>query len=754
MKRALGLLGLLVLMQPAGAASDRYWEWGYGYFAPYLSNSIKTVGELDLARWDWLDVEVNSPATVELMNRLLEINPKLKFLVRIWPINGMGIPDYHSHLGSCLDYVLYPEKKKEINQRTRDGVRYVREGLKSPQNVVGYCFLEEIPGAWGLGSLMSYQGEGPLPRPLEFHKEALEKHRGKPLVWDAEMKQWLGRQMVESLAELHKIIKNESGGKPVFYWHHTNFATLDDLPEPRPADFDLVKWRGYPIRFAEIIKPGLCDGFMAYPNSAKVWEEKYMRQVRANNWLYFSQLSHPSFMRLCAWPEAVKLVQTKMPQNLGTFIYCEGSCAARKVWNDDTSLPADPAWHQRWLSMPLHARHLARQFNVGMDVVRCYHHLRVSLDAKLQNAKPGDIFHLVGLIENPLDETYFNTPEEAVAREVKVNLTLPPGIIADPAHSAPTELPVGDMPGGSQRLVDWWLTVKDPAALKAGQPITVKATSASAHPGQAQCTGDVSFPSLQPQPIARSGFSWDENGFRYGGLRPVIEIRGQGEPIKNPTLTDGTNTVTWTGELWAGLKLVITPDLKARLYADNLLAGREESLKDPNDPTGYKRHSEGYLVASTTGVAYLRPGTKYRLSISGQAAEGGNSLVVLRAVKPDREVWQPSVLANRFGAKWAEPAQVIEIPSDVTSLQRLYLYRFQSKGQVWYGPLSLTPEGIPAEGLDVSDKLTGRPLQIGQGMLTRFTYRDESPDGTSAKVEVQLYKPQDVKLGPGVQQGF
>lgn len=753
MRVLLCLVLLLFTVATCHAAPAPYWQLGHGAYAPYLANAVEACGELDLARWDWLVVEIGSEDTIKLMNRLLEINPKLKFLARVWPINGMGDPEFRVAQGTCLDYTLYPEKREEIDRRLRDAIRQLKAGISNWDSIACFTFLEEIPGAWGCGELLPYTGEGPLPRTLEFHKTAIGKSRGKPLVWDAETKQWLGQQFVASMDSVHRIIKQESGGKLVFYWHHTNFGTLDDLPTPRLADFDLVKWGGYPVYFKDLIKPGLCDGFMAYPNNAKIWEEKYLRHVRENKWLFYSQLSHPSFMRLCSWPDAVQMVTNKLPQNLGYFLYCEGSCAAKGVWNDDQTMPKDPSWNAGWTSEALHLRHVAKQFNVGVDVVRRYKHLQVSLDANLGTPKAGQIFHLVALVENPKEATFYNDPAEAVAKDVRVKLLLPPGVVNDQRISAASDLQIGDLPAQGRRLADWWLTVKDPAALAAGKPIVVQATSANSDLGSCETACEVAFPSLQPHAITMSGATWTENGYRNGGLRPLIEIAAQDQPVKNPSLTDGQNTISYAGEFWGGMRLVITPDLKARLYPDNLLPQAADQLKDTADPTGNKSFGEGYGVHSANIGRYVRPGGRYRLTISGKAEGGAQSLVVLRAQKTAGGVWQESFLANRFTDQWAEASQEIEIPADVTSLERIYFYRFNQKGRVWYGPVSLIPADLAAEGLDVSDKLSGRPLQIGQGMLTDITYRDESPDAVRAKVIVTLANPAAIG-GKAVQQGF
>ena len=746
--RSVVTLVLLLILSagPVLAGPNRYMELGRGMYTPYLLNAVEELGELDIARWDWTGVEIGSAETVAAMNRLLEINPRLKFLLRAWPINHLGISDRYAGTATCLDYMLDPGKQAEMDQRMRDAIRLTRANLKNWDSVYGITFLEEIPGWWGCGSEVISHTEpgGPLPADLEHYREAIEKARGKPLVWDHETKMWLGQMYVASLERIHRLLKEETGGKLVFYWHHTNYSTLDAVGDPLPEGFDAVKWPGYPIYFREIIRPGLCDGFMAYPNGREVWENQYMRHVRRHGWLFFSQLSHYSSMRMGAWPETVEMVETKMPQNVGWFFFCGGDCAARGAWNDDQSLPKDPAWHQARTSAVLHQRKLAAEHNVGMDVVKRHLHLRVSLDARIGEPKKGDFVYLVALVENPLDVTYFfPDPTQAIARDVRVTLTLPKGLTANPRHSVGTEVRLGDLPARGRKIIEWWLSVEDPTALRQGRPLVVKATGRNVVEGQAETAKDVAFPAFLTHEIRASGEKWTENGFRYGNVKPIIEMVAVAEPVKNPTLSDGTRTLTYQGEIHAGQRLVITPTGQARLYADNILAGKEEPWKDASDPTGYKAHSEGYTVAAAAVFKYVRPGAKYRATLSGKVAEGSGGLLMLRFGKAGGGNWDAMLFENRLGTEWQTLSQEIELPPEVTVLQRMYLYRYQNKGTVWYGAVALEPADLPAEGLEVSDRLVGQPLLIEPGRLTEFTYTDDSPATTYTKVRVTLRPPVD-----------
>lgn len=741
-------MGITLALMLTGTASLRAanhnWELGHGFSAAYLENSLQVISELDIARWDWVLVEVHGQQNVPAMNRLLEINPRLKFLIRLWPINGLGVPGRMAGAATFLEYTLKPETQAEIDRRLRVAIRELRENISNWDNVVGFEFVEEIPGWWGCAHeiVSCTEPGGKIPEHLAHYKAELEQLLGKPLVWDAGTKWWVGKQCAATLERIHRLIKQESGGKLVFYHHQVGFATLDEVGETLPADFDVVKWAGYPFYFRDIIKPGVCDGFMAYPNGPVVWNNKYMRHVTKNGWLFFSQLSHQSFMRMSSWADTEAMVMARSLQNLGYFFFCTGDCAAAGVWNDDPAIPRDPAWNQRDVSTALHMRKHCAKWNIGMDVVRRHQHLQVRLDTKLDNLKAGDVFPLVAVIENPKDPSFYRSPEEAVARQVRVKAILPPGIVAEAKYSPPVELAIGDIPAQGRKSITWWLTLKDPKALQGRQALVVSATSANTDPGRAETRESVALPSLEPHVLRSSGEKWTENGFRYGGQRLTVEIVALGEPIKNPAVSDGIHTVTYRGEIWAGMRLVITGNLKARLYPANLLEGVEQAWTDPTDPSGYRAFSEGYQVGGAYLVKYLRAGAKYRLTISGKAEGGANSLVALRTGRREGEAWMPALLANAFAETWREASAELTVPDDIHVLERLYLYRFNNKGTIWYGPLSLVPADLPAEGKDVSEGVSGQAVVIPWGTVGEFTYLDESPAAGTGKVRVKLSLPE------------
>jgi hypothetical protein len=271
-------------------------------------------------------------------------------------------------------------------------------------------------------------------------------------------------------------------------------------------------------------------------------------------------------------------------------------------------------------------------------------------------------------------------------------------------------------------------------------PIKITVTSTNTEPAQSAVADDVAIPAFQPHEILASGESWMEAGYRLGGeLRPTIVLEGLATPIRNPSLSDGVRTLTYKGELAAGLKVVLTPDGKARLQATDLVADPSMGLTDSKDPTGFKAFSEGYGVAGQYLGKYVKGGVKYRVTISGKAEGGANSQVWLRCLTLEGKVWETGLLWNGFSEEWRDNVSAeVEIPAGVNHLERVYLYRANNKGRIWYGEVSIQRADVPAEGLDASAMASGQHPVIPPGTFTVMTYRDEDPPASSAKMRVQL----------------
>ncbi|HID07457.1 MAG TPA: hypothetical protein EYP10_09960, partial [Armatimonadetes bacterium] len=195
---------------------SHYWELGAGAYAPYIYSALEVIPALDLARWDWLVVEVHDERTVEAINKLLRINPRQRYLIRLWPINHLGHSGVFANTATFLCYLYKPGVREEVHRRLRTALRAIKTRMSRPQNVIGFTFLEELPGWWGAGGEISRQRDpNAIPEELKRHRKEIESDLGKPLRWDDEMRLWIGRKYVQTLAEAHRIIKSEFPDKLV-----------------------------------------------------------------------------------------------------------------------------------------------------------------------------------------------------------------------------------------------------------------------------------------------------------------------------------------------------------------------------------------------------------------------------------------------------------------------------------------------------------------------------------------------------------
>ncbi|MFW6164379.1 MAG: hypothetical protein ACODAJ_16540, partial [Planctomycetota bacterium] len=492
------VVSLAVGAARAGEVKDHYWDLGVGcYFG-----GLGALTELDVARFDWLFLCFGNIGatreTTELLNRLLAINPKLKIVVRVWPIMGLGDCPENRFQATFLHYLYKPGVKEKLLANTRDQLRVVLDHIDRPENVVGSVFLEELPLHFSADPFRANRAPGWA---MERFRDAIEAERGKPLAWDDETRRWWAAKWVQVLDEIHAAMKNASGGRLVFYYRQTNHATLDTVP----ADAALSRRLLVPIRWSDVIKPGRCDGLFAYPNNRRIWEQKYVRFAQANDWLLFSQVSHPSGMRLCSWEECLMLAKQRFPQNLGYFFYCSGACAAGRAWNADRGIPPGPRWNTRGVSIPLHVRRHLALADVGMDVVRRQPPLRLRVDLPLAGAKPGGFIHPRVVVENVREPTFFLDPQEALARDARITLRPPKGFEVSPRHSPPATLRLGDLQPGERRVADWWLAVADDCDGKLTQPFLLTARAAGATPTRLELGEDTGIPFAQPHEIGLPG---------------------------------------------------------------------------------------------------------------------------------------------------------------------------------------------------------------------------------------------------------
>ncbi|PIY44146.1 MAG: hypothetical protein COZ05_09050 [Armatimonadetes bacterium CG_4_10_14_3_um_filter_59_10] len=707
------------------AAANYFWKLGAGNYWHQGHQPI-----IDDARWDWLEINYPSEEAVEYLNRVQAINPKQKYLMRIWPTNGLGNPKYDLGTACMFDYLYKEGVREQIHNAIKAQVAVCLK-LKNLHNLIGFTFLEELPGWWGLGSEVGWtEDRTKVPERFEAYRAAIEKERGKPLVMDQETRLWIGKKYTDTLAEIHKAIKDAAPGKMVLYWHHSGYASLDEKGAT-------LEGQGvYPFHFSDIVKPDYCDGLMAYPNRPENFERRYLWFIRKAKCPYFTQLSHPSAMRLTNWPDAVVMAKTKEPWNMGYFLFCTGACNT-KQWNDD---PTVPDIENVGGTAMLHQRRICAQEGIGMDIVRAYFRPEVELDAPLNNSKPGGVTALTAVIRNPKDPSYFLKADEAVARNVKASIFLPNGWSVDARHSVPATVSIGDLAPGEQKAVTWYLKAGKRDAVAAKTPIRVTTAAKDMPSGEKVITEDTEVPGFLPHGILSSGTSWVEPGYRIPSDRPFLILEGMSSPVRNPTITDGVQTLTYKGELNAGLKLEIDPKGVGRLYATNLIPPID-TLKDSSDPSRFRCWSEGYTVAGAHVGKYIRGGLKYKATMSGKVTGGAQSYMILRFRDAANEIKDIPCLFSCLTDTWKDAVSSdIDVPADIVLLERVYLYRYGNKGSIWYGQPSLVCADTPSEGLDVTPQLVGQPIRLSQGGLTEITYADEDPPSSTPRVTVRVAK--------------
>ncbi|MEA3403457.1 MAG: hypothetical protein U9R79_19600 [Armatimonadota bacterium] len=736
---AAALIVALFLVAPVSAqVEDHYWELGVGCYWGGMGG----LTELDVARYDWLYLCFGnvsaSDETVAQVNRFLEINPDLKVVIRLWPIMSLGDCAENRYQATFLHYLYEPGVREGVVERINQQVSVVLENISRPENVVGLTFLEELPGHFS-GDPFRQNEDGQEPTwAMERFREEIEAEVGRPLTWDDEMRRWWGEKWVQVINDIHAAMKEASRGRLIWYYQQTNHTSLDMVPEGTPLDTRMLM----PIHWGDIIKPGLCDGFFAYPNNRQIWD-RYTRLAREHDWLMFSQVSHPGRMRLCPWDECLAMATERLPQNMGYFFYCPGDCAANDAWNDDPGIPDDPEWNIRGVSQPLHHRRFLARQDVGMDIVRSQPPLRVLLDLPLDAAEPGGVMHVSAVVENAREPSFFLDPEGARAEGVTVTLTPPGDFTVDPAASPPATLELGEMAPGQRRLADWWVSVPDGFTGTESGPFTVRAEAEGATPTVVTATGDTAMPLAEPHEVGISGTRWLEPGFRLAGdVQPTIIIECISGTVRNPAISDGRARVQYLGTLERGHRLVIDPREGSRLITLPLLDDDGSSRADTGDPTGFRSFDEGYLVIRLRVGRKVEPGSTLSVKISGKAQAGAQSHVVLRFGTEDGETVDVGGLTNRFGEQWREAEAEFTVPESATELQWVYLYRFGREGRVWYGPVSVRAAGEDDTGADVSEQVRGRFPTLRRGTFTVIGYEDESQPTTRPRARVQLALPE------------
>ena len=748
----------------------------------YYAGSTGRYTELDAARADWLLLRFPdlpaSKGTVEVINRMIAMNPRLKIMIRVWPMQNFypqkGDFTYNTPVGLAsrmmYDYFYAPGVKQKILAETRRQIRVVLDNISKPENVAGMFLLEEMP-QFLTDMAPLYLKDGQTNWAIEAYRKEIEAEYGKPFVWNDEARRWWARKYIQVFDEIHQVMKEASGGRTIFYWPATGYLHLDQLAPDAPLSTSSL----IPVHLADIVKPGHCDGLFGYGSTAR-FESEVLRFAHERGWPIWTQLSHPAFMRDGSWAETLKLVKTRFPQNLGTLFFCGGACERHPrgqiLPNVDPSIPPNERGTSYFGPYQIeHHRRFFAQQKVGMDVVEKNLVPELVFDYTIDAVGAEQSTRMFLQIHNTKDASWYLNPHQAVLRDVKVRLVLPRGFDLHQS-SSPIEIALGDIEADGYRVVSWLVRIKKGTILSQDLPLRVKLTAANCPDVEtASHKPKEAIAAFLPQGIYRSGDSWVEPLYRLEqSFLPVVRLRALQATAENPSITIGSDTVSYNGTLKAGEELQIGPGTRARLMASDLVVGDLGVLRDPAGPHGAKGWSKEGEVVSLRVMNPSEPGAKIRVRISGKVAGGARSMVRLAGYRlpASYHAWTGTpILVNALTEQWQDDVSVeITLPAEA-DIRQVLLYRQGNKGTIWYGQISVTPVDIPADGIDVSNRVQGTLPTVVPGMSEpprrrslvllptlptvvegepsspiRFIYTDRSEPSTSLpRMQVQVMQP-------------
>lgn len=573
----------------ADAAKWHHWELGVGSYgaAAGAEDTWSGCTDLDRARMDWVFVMLGSHNTTgKELNRLLRLNPRLKILVRLWPIGNLGQKE-NKYQATFLDYLYADGVKGKLLQETSRQIHSILDPIEKPANVVGFTFLEELPMHF-TGEELTSTDPDKLPWAIQHYQKQIEAERGKPLRWDADARRWWGQKFAQVLNEIHAHIKKESGGKLVFVYIQTNHDMLDYYPRGQ----DLNRSDLLPLHYADLIKPGIADGFFAYPNNELIWKRS-MDIATKNNWPFFSQLAHPGGMRLTrSWEEAVRLASVKLPQNLGYFFYCDGNCR-RRAFNDDPAIPDDDNFHPA--SIPSHFRRFTAQHNVGIEIVTRNLVPTMQLAYNTESAKRDDWVSFNLLVHNVRNASWHLKPEDLTLKRVRVTIQPPGDLPLPPENSFPATVTLGDIEADQVMNIMWWARAKE--AVRIGKDKPVRVILEADNCPRVELTKDTASSVIEPPPfheVRRSGERWVWPAYHLKSndqLPTTIALHCIRDTATNPAITIDNAKIIWQGCVTNGQTLVIGP-------------GRKALLKDAASPDG--RDVSDRLGGRTVGIEGYR----------------------------------------------------------------------------------------------------------------------------------------------------
>jgi hypothetical protein len=743
------LVTFLFFVRPQGLftedkGEDFFWRLGVGtYGTPPAGADEDTV--LTHARFDWQMIAFGSQVDMPNINRSLSLNPEQRFLVRLWPRSGSD---------NFLDYLYRQDVRERIDKNISEQVHRVLNEISSPEQVVAFAFLEELPDRWH--PFWRGRTDEQILAILKPYRAEIEKELGHPLVYDEKTKEWFWDRFAESMDKIHTAIRNEAGkNRLILFWCRFDWFSVDILKK--------------------IVHPGGADGVFIYVLKPGRWEEQ-VKIAEENHWPFFSQLSHCTGMKQAGWKECVDLPKIRSRYNLGYFFYGCGN-PLRPHFFDNKAV--DPVNNVRRFSGPVHLRWFAASQNLRWDVFKSNIAFKPLVDFRPTGKKAGDTVDLYAVIPNPLLEGHYSDKEDQKVTDVVVTLKLPDWLKVDDGSAVVEMGELGPSrhraPSPESVVVGHWV-LHITGKPEAGKPVEVAVkgthTRLGTITGISTITGmeDHVLPSFQKKDVMVSGQGWAEPGFGIGSdIIPSVVMLTGGLPVINPSLTDGefkvgvnlgtyrdnagfyhlwpespltegVNRIIYKDTLPAHSTLIIDSGGKATLVPTRpLLQKQFRSEKDPGTGT-----SSGYYLGAYGVSRQIPYGEKVVIEISGKKAGKVNSLLLVYFRCADTgEKKSFSTLVNRFGEEWRNNISVeIDPPFKNSIIESVALYRYPNgaEGTIWYGSLKVDLLSKQEEGKDVSSKIEGKMPLLRSGRYNVITYfDDDTKQPERNKLSIQFY---------------
>lgn len=570
---------------------------------------------LDVARFNWGmvcfgNVSANREYTENILNKILEINPAYKFVVRLWPTSDAKIQrNGKQENAKFMDYLYDDKIRNHIKETMKNQIDSVMDYVSRPENVTGFCFEEEMPTHFS-DKLYQLRNGDKIPSATLQYAGQYEKETGRKMtVVDDDLRRWWGLKFVEAMNDINAHIKKYSKGKKVYIYLMLGVLHTLDMHKDKSLDNQQL----VPCYFTELIKPDVCDGLFLYPGPS--WNF-YVDLAKKNNWSFFSQLSYDGSMRLYSWNDTLKMVNIDTPLNQGYFLF---------VWSEDPAhwnAAPDMAEGNSQANIPLKLRRLGEQFNTGMDIVE--KHLTPLCEVYYDiTTKKEDFFLFHAIVSNPRDASWFPYRKGlATLKNVRIKLTLPEGI-SDLGRSPTLNdwLSLGDIKSGEFKRILFWPYIEKNAMPLGGERRFMVQIRCDNAPEQIQYynTQASTWNTGLEYEICSSGKKMRlaiPEGYGSSKKHLKFELKCIRDICSFPSISmdDNNGKFIFNGCLRKGQTLLVYPDGKAELDGKDV---SEQIYLKPFVPQDYNLNVMTYTDSD-------QPSIRARLHVKLSMVEGKN----------------------------------------------------------------------------------------------------------------------------------